>query len=139
MEICRATLTMLFEEPFWIGLYEREVDGEYAVSKIVFGAEPKDGEVFAFLLKNWQMLRFSPAMEAARRVERHVNPKRMQRRISAELQRAEIGTKAQQALKLQQEQGKTERKARSRQQREIEEARRFELRRQKQKERHRGH
>ena len=43
-------------------------------------------------------------------------------------QAAGIGTKAQQALKLQQEQGKQARLARTRQQREAEEARKFQLR-----------
>ena len=35
-----STLTILFEDPFWVGLYEREEDGRYSVSKITFGAEP---------------------------------------------------------------------------------------------------
>ncbi len=37
----RSSLTILFENPFWIGLYER-IDGDkYEVCKITFGAEPK--------------------------------------------------------------------------------------------------
>ncbi len=35
-------LTVLFEPPFWIGLCEREEDGQYAVCRIVFGAEPRE-------------------------------------------------------------------------------------------------
>ena len=35
-------LTVLFEPPFWIGLCEREEDGQYAVRRIVFGAEPRE-------------------------------------------------------------------------------------------------
>ena len=49
-------------------------------------------------------------------------------------QAAGIGTKAQQALKLQQEQGKQARLARTRQQREAEEARKFQLRQARRKE-----
>ena len=37
-----VTLTVLFDEPFWVGLYERETDGRYEVARVVFGAEPKD-------------------------------------------------------------------------------------------------
>jgi hypothetical protein len=37
-----SKLTILFEAPFWIGLYEREDNGQYEVCKIIFGAEPKD-------------------------------------------------------------------------------------------------
>ena len=138
MEECRATLTILFDEPFWIGLYERETGGRYSACRIVFGAEPKDYEVEAWLLRHFCEMRFSPSLEAERVDKRRVNPKRMQRLIGAQLQREGVGTKAQQALKLQQEQGKQARKARSREERETEQQRQFELRRQKQKERHRG-
>ena len=50
-----------------------------------------------------------------------------------------IGTKAQQALKLQQEQGKLERKFRSRERREQENQLKFQLRFEKRKQKHRGH
>ena len=46
----------MFEAPFWIGLYERYDDGKYEVCKITFGAEPKDYEVYDFLLKNWKKI-----------------------------------------------------------------------------------
>lgn len=36
-----STLTLLFEDPFWIGLYGRTDGGAYEVCKITFGAEPK--------------------------------------------------------------------------------------------------
>lgn len=41
MKPARSTLTVTFEAPFWIGLYEREAEGLYQVCKITFGAEPK--------------------------------------------------------------------------------------------------
>jgi len=134
-----SKLTVLFEEPFWVGIYERESDGKYEVCKITFGAEPKDYEVYDFFLKNFHQLRFSPSMEAEKISERRINPKRMQRCIKNQLQDNGIGTKAQQALKLQQEQGKLERKTSSRQQREAEKDRQFELRQEKRKAKHKGH
>lgn len=139
MDIIITKLTIYFEEPFWYGLYEREENGRYEVSKIIFGAEPKDYEVFAFLLKNWSNLRFSPSVEAAGKVKERLNPKRMQRLVKKQIASSGIGTKAQQALKLQQEQGKYERKVRSREQREAEKERQFALRQEKRKEKHRGH
>ncbi len=63
----------------------------------------------------------------------------MQRLINKQIGDTGIGAKAQQALKLQQEQGKLERKYRSREQREEEKQRQFELRQEKRKEKHRGH
>ena len=139
MEKGYAGLTVLFEDPFWVGLYEREASGTYQVCKITFGAEPKDYEVYAFLLEHWRHLPFSPSMEAAAPEERRINPKRMQRQIQKSLQNTGIGTKAQQALQLQREQGKEARKKASREEREAEADRQFALRREKQREKHKGH
>ena len=96
-------------------------------------AEPKDYEVYDFVLKNYYRLRFSPAVATGVK-ETGRNPKRVQR----EVQNTGIGTKSQQALKLQQEQLKTERKIVSREQKEAEKQRQFELKQQKRKEKHRG-
>lgn len=134
-----SRLTVLFEDPFWIGLYEREYNGRYEVCKITFVAEPKDYEVYDFLLKNWDKLRFSPSIEVKVSADRHINPKRMQRLIRKQTADTGIGTKAQQALKLQQEQGKLERKSRSREQREEEKQLQFELHQKKRREKHKGH
>ena len=107
----KSSLTILFEAPFWIGLYERTDSGKYEVCKITFGSEPKDYEIYEFLLKNWHKLKFSPPIQTEVAVERKINPKRMQREIQSQLQDKGVGTKAQQALKLQHEQCKLERKA----------------------------
>lgn len=139
METVVSRLTILFEAPFWIGLYEWEDSGYYQVCRITFGTEPKDCEVYGFMLAHWNSLRFSPAVTIREKSESRPNPKRMQRLIQSQMQNIGIGTKAQQALKLQQEQGKLERKARSRKQREAEKDRQFELRQEKHKEKHRGH
>lgn len=134
----KCNLTILFEDPFWIGLYERIDENKYEVCKITFGAEPKDYEVYEFLLKNWDKLKFSPSIEIEAVQDRKINPKRMQREISSHLQNKGIGTKAQQALKLQHEQNKVERITKSREQREAEQDRQYALRQKKKKEKHRG-
>ena len=66
------------------------------------------------------------------------NPKRVQREVRKQMQNTGVGTKSQQALKLQQEQLKTERKIVNREQREAEKQRLFELKQKKRKEKHRG-
>lgn len=132
-------LTVIFEEPFWIGIYEREADDSYEVCKITFGAEPKDYEVYDFMNENWGKLRFSPYMTAEMSVGKRINPKRMQRAIKKQLQDTGIGTKAQQALKFQREQSKLEQKTRTKKHLEMEKVRRFELQQEKRKARHRGH
>lgn len=134
----KSSLTILFENPFWIGLYERMDGDKYQVCKINFGAEPKDYEVYEFLLENWYALKFSPPVKTDRMKERKINPKRMQRQINSQLKNKGIGTKAQQALKLQHEQNKLERKHQSREQKEAEKERKYALRQEKKKAKHRG-
>lgn len=128
----------MFEAPFWIGLYERYDDGYYEVCKITFGSEPKDYEVYDFLLRNWSKLKFSPSIKSEMVEERKINPKRMQREISNQLKDKGMGTKAQQALKLQHEQNKIERKTKSKKQKEEEKERQYALRQEKRKAKHRG-
>ena len=133
-----SSLTVLFEPPFWVGLYERMEDGKYQACKITFGAEPKDWEVYEYFLQNWRGLPFSPLIQRGRTADKKRNPKRMRREISRHLQEKGIGTKAQQALKLQQEQGKLERKTRNRAQEDAEKERRYAIRQEKRKAKHRG-
>lgn len=81
MQKIQNKLTVFFEDPFWVGVYERESDGQLEVCKITFGAEPKDYEIHAFLLENWSRLQFSPPMKSNRKQDIIINPKRMQRAI----------------------------------------------------------
>ena len=57
-------LTVFFDGIFWVGIYERIQGNQLEVCKITFGAEPKDYEVYEFLLQNWDRLRFSPPVKA---------------------------------------------------------------------------
>ncbi|MGN1184973.1 MAG: YjdF family protein [Oliverpabstia sp.] len=131
-------LTVYFDEPFWVGVFERIEDDKLSAAKVTFGTEPKDYEVYEFILKHYDSLQFSPAVATVvKEVKR--NPKRMQCDVKKQLQDTGIGTKSQQALKLQQEQNKQSRKVKSREQKLSEAERLFELKQQKKKDRHRGH
>lgn len=81
MEHACATITVCFEEPFWIALYERIEAGHCTVCKITFGAEPKDYEVYQFLLDHWRHLPFSPPVPVEQGERKRLNPKRVQREI----------------------------------------------------------
>ena len=131
-------LTVYFEAPFWVGVFERIEDGKLSVAKVTFGAEPKDFELQEYIQKCYSALKFSPVVETVvKEIKR--NPKRMQREAKRQMQETGVGTKAQQALKLQQEQDKQKRKVRSREKKEAEELRKFELKQQKKREKHKGH
>ena len=138
MDKANGKLTVYFEEPFWVGVFERIEDGKLSVAKVTFGAEPKDYEVQEYIRKYYSSLKFSPAVDTVvKDIKR--NPKRMQREAKKQMQETGIGTKSQQALKLQQEQNKQERKERSRKKKEVEEQRMFELKQRKKREKHKGH
>ncbi len=133
----QCKLTVFFDEPFWIGVFERIENGKLSAAKTTFGSEPKDYEVYEFILKHYYDLRFSPAVAAVvKEIKR--NPKKVQRDIKKSLGKTGTGTKSQQALKLQQEQNKQNRKAKSREEKQAEATRQFELKQQKKKEKHRG-
>lgn len=131
-------LTVYFEEPFWVGVFEHIEDGKLSVAKVIFGAEPKDYEVQEYIQKYYSDLKFSMAVDTAvKDISR--NSKRMQRQARKQMLKKGIGTKSQQLLKLQHEQNKQERKERSHKKKETEEHIMFELKQQKKKERHKGH
>ena len=130
MDKVNGKLTVFFEEPFWVGIFERIEDGKLSAAKVTFGAEPKDYEVQEYIQKCYFSLKFSPVVETVvKDIKR--NPKRMQREAKKQMLEIGIGTKSQQALKLQQEQNKQERKEKSRKKKEAEEQRMFELKQRK--------
>ena len=133
-----SKLTIYFEEPFWVVVFE-ELDGDkLSVCRMVFGAEPTDAEIYDFILKHYYHLRFSAPVKAEIK-QKADNPKRRQRNARKQLENTGIGTKSQQALQKQYEENKAERKIKTREQREAEKQRQFELKQQKRKEKHRGH
>ena len=123
-------LTVFFDEPFWVGVFERIDNGKLSVCKVTFGSEPKDYEIWDYVLRYYYQLRFSPAVDVVVK-DSKMNPKRLQRDAKRQLESTGIGTKSQQAIKLLQEQNKLDRKVKSREQKEAEELRLFELKQQK--------
>lgn len=132
-----SRLTVYFEEPFWVGVFERLENGRLSAAKVTFGAEPRDREIYELILRQYHALTFGPVVPAVEKASSR-NPKRVQREIRRQLQDHGVGTKSQQALKLQHEQNKQLGQASRRARREAEAERRFALKQQKKKARHRG-
>ena len=63
-------LTVSFDDPFWVGVFERIENGKLSVSKVTFGAEPKDYEVLEYITRNYYRLKFSPAVDTVVRRDR---------------------------------------------------------------------
>ena len=133
-----STLTVYHDGQFWVGLAEHVEDGRYGVARIVFGAEPSDEGILRFVASEWARLAFFGG-EPAEASKPAKNPKRRSREASRALKQPAMGTKAQQALASQRETMKRE-SAHARSQRRAEEAEaRFEQRKLKRKQKHRGH
>ena len=135
-------LTVFFEDPYWVGIFERTSEGSYAAIKVTFGSEPKDYEVYDFIQKNFYKLRFNNSSLLDKGTEltnKKMNPKRLQRMVKKETSESGIGTKAQLAIKLEYESNKLERKKTSREEKEQEKERKFQLRQHKKLVKHQGH
>jgi hypothetical protein len=131
-------LWVFFDPPFWVGVLEK-VDGKsFASARIVFGAQPKDAGVYAFIRKRIADLEFSPSHEVAGKSVSMINPKRLQRLARREVRRPGISDKSREAQKLLMTEGKNARLKESRERRAETAERRFVLRRQKSKEKRRG-
>ncbi len=138
MDRVSGRLIVYFEDPFWVGVFERTIDSKLSVAKATFGSEPKDYDILEFINQNYYHMKFSPEVETVVK-ETKKNPKRAQRDAQKQMLETGIGTKSQQALKLQQEQNKLERKCKSSEQKEAENQRLFELKQEKKREKHKGH
>ena len=132
-------LTVYFEDPFWVGVFERDDETGYCVSRVVFGPEPTNAELCEYIKREYINLDFGKKIEDQIKIVRKKNFKRMQREVRKEIYEEGIGTKAQQALKLQMELNGKERQINSREEQREEEALKFKLKQEKKKEKHRGH
>ena len=133
-----STLTVYHDGQFWVGLAEHVEDGRYGVARIVFGAEPSNEEILHFITGKWAKLSFfgDDPTEVNKPAK---NPKRRAREASRALKQPAMDTKAQQTLASQRDAMKRE-SVRARSQRRADEAEaRFEQRKLKRKQKHRGH
>ena len=137
MKKISGKLTVFFENPFWVGIFEDFENDNLSVCKVTFGSEPKEYEIYDFILKKFYNLRFSNEMKSNFR-EKAKNPKRRQREIKKELQSKKFLKKSEEILKLQYEENKKERKIKTKQEEELEKQRKFLLKQEKKKQKHKG-
>jgi hypothetical protein len=131
--------TIFFEDPFWVGVFERGDESGYAAAKWVFGAEPGESELCEFFLHSYNLLNFSQTAQRQVIEQRAVNYKRQQREIHKQMKQVGAGTAAQRAIQTEFEQHKIEHRALSRDQREAEQRQKFALRQEKKKKKQQGH
>ena len=69
-------ITVLFEDPFWVGILEKTTREGYSVAKTIFGSEPTNNDVYYYLLKRFDELFFSKLQSDDQKIIREINPKR---------------------------------------------------------------
>lgn len=130
-------LIMVFDEPFWIGVSERRTGSSLQAAKTVFGAEPADAEVRDVLLNRWTAFVQQRSGSSGKRPQQPIRSGGSGKAARLTASRG-ISTKAQQALAAQREVRAEQRKTAHRGRRDEKAGRKFRMRQQKRREKHRG-
>lgn len=134
--------TIFFDKSYWVGTFERTDQAGYAVAKHIFGAEPADVEVYAFVLNHYQELKFGAPKEFTLEIKR-MNPKRMQKEVRLEMQRIKETQKpstfAQDYMREELEKQKLQKMHQSSAEKQARKNEQFALKQQKKKDKQRGH
>lgn len=136
-------VTVLLENSFWVGIFERTDEKNYSVARNIFGKEPTDAALYAFISHHYHELKFTVPQDFTLVIKR-MNPKRMQREVRKEMEKAKKQERpkesiAQETLRLELEKNKKIKKVQSKFAKETEEAKKFALNQAKRKQKHRGH
>lgn len=135
-------VTILLENRFWVGLFERKDDKGYAAARKIFGAEPSDAELYDFVLTHYDELNFSTPQEFTLIIKRK-NPKRIKREVRREMENAKEGSRkttlAQDMLREELEKNKKLKKVVSKEQKQAREKELFLKKQAKRKEKQKGH
>jgi hypothetical protein len=135
-------VTVLLENSFWVGIFERNDDEGYAVARKIFGGEPTNAELYEFVLAHFDELKFTEPKEFKLIIKRK-NHKRMQREVKYEMKKAKqelsSATHAQEVLRLDLEKNKKARKVVSKAEKEARKEEKFRQKQEKRKKKHRGH
>ena len=134
------TLTVYFDDPWWVGVIACEEAGTLRVYRHVFGSEPSNEEVLAFVLREYLRLTSRPVAGIASDAEKppRRNPKRAAREAARMTAARGISTKSQEALRVAREAEARERQATSRAERERAAEYKWERARAQARARHRG-
>lgn len=136
-------LTVYHDGQFWVAVLEKDAAKGLVVRRHVFGVEPKDGEVLAFVCSrkfdDWAAAEDNSVIGKVYQSQRRINPKRLQREVRKEAARQGIGTKAQLAMQQALEQQKLARHVVSREEREAKKAYKRAVAEAKAKAKRRGH
>ena len=135
-------VTVLLENQFWAAIFERKDKAGYAVARQVFGDEPTDPELYAFITAHYYQLKFTTP-QTFKLIIKRKNPKRMKRDVIKQMaktkQSSQNNTYAQEVLRLELEKNKKIKKSNAKAEKEAKQQKVFLLKQAKKKKKHRGH
>ncbi|WP_323703006.1 YjdF family protein [Mammaliicoccus sp. Dog046] len=133
-------LSVFHDGQFFIGLVEYSEGNKSKFAKYTFGSNPDDGEVLYFIEKYLLVLIENTKTSVnIKKKKQRVNPKRLQRQVAKEQRSSNDLTKAQLALKEEQELKKKQSKKQSKAKRDAFNERKRKIKKYKAKEKHKGH
>jgi hypothetical protein len=136
-------VTVMFDPPFWMVLFESIEKGKYSVAREVIGtSEPTSAEIMLFFDRlDFKKIRYTMPIEGEEAQSNKISFKKMQKKVKKATEQSNYKytyNKAHEELKKQQEQHKQEKKIVSKEKRDEEKERKFELNQQKKKQKLRG-
>ncbi|MFT4071801.1 MAG: DUF2992 family protein [Dysgonamonadaceae bacterium] len=136
-------LTITFDPPFWIVLFEKTEKEKYSVAREVIGtSEPTNAELMLFFDRlNFNKIHYTEPIEEEKVQKSKISFKKMQKKVKLATEQTNYKhtySKAHEELKKQQELKKQERKSASKEEKEEEKERKFELKQEKKKQKLRG-
>jgi hypothetical protein len=139
-----VSLTVYFDGQYWVGLVEWECEDGVIYARHIFGAEPTDAGVLAFVQHELDgvlaQARAAPMdAEAREAAVKAANPKRAAREAAKVMRQPVVSTQTQEALQRQHDEHKQEAQRQAKAEREAREQHKREIARQKAHEKHRGH
>jgi hypothetical protein len=134
-----TSLVVFFEDPFWVGLFEVNDEGQAKYCRVVFGSEPALPDVYALILWEFYKLKFTDSISTDTPLPLPPNPKRLNRQIRKELKSRAGISKSRDAIKKSLEENAAVKKARNSDLEKAKQEKKRILKIEKKKEKHRGH
>ncbi|MGD1821506.1 MAG: YjdF family protein [Pleomorphochaeta sp.] len=133
-----GSFSVFFEEPFWVGVFESQIDGVIKIAKVTFYKEPTEKELQIFLLEEYDKLIFFEKMDNVKE-EKNLNSKRKIRDAKKQMRKTYSNSKSKDYIKQQFELLKKEKKVKKSIEKKNINDEKFIQRKAKRKEKHRGH
>jgi hypothetical protein len=137
--IMECVCTILFEDPFWIALFEVIDDEGYRAARYIFGSLPNESELIQFAKNQYYDINFSQPVLGEQFCKEKVGFKRRQRENHRFLVDTSRQKYAWSVLQLELEQHKKTRSETNREEKATAEREAFLARQLHKKEKHRGH